>query len=74
MGGGAKGRNIIFLREGGEGGGGVVYAALAVNTLFLLAYNLSQFLKPLEKNYFKLFRLPPKSKTEGSVPEVGRLL
>ena len=63
MGGGAKGRNIIFLRDGGEGGGGVVYAALATNTLFLLAYNLSQFLKPLEKNYFKLFRLPPKSKT-----------
>ena len=64
MGGGAKGRNIIFLREGGGGGGGrVVYAALAANTLFLLAYNLSQFLKPLEKNYFKLFRLPPKSKT-----------
>ena len=30
-----------YFFEGGWGGGGVVYAALAANTLFLLAYNLS---------------------------------
>ena len=77
MGGGAKGRYIIFLREG-VGGGGVVYAALAVNTLFLLwkVWTQESFQKvefdrpgerspeqPLEKKYFKLFRLSPKSKT-----------
>ena len=68
MGGGAKGRNIIFLREGGEGEGGVVYAALAANTLFLLAYNLSQFLKPLEKIILNRSRSAPVLNFSDSLP------